>query len=244
MPYKNLVFVKIQLGVLREYRFTDQLSDDDKLIFFLLIALSGVTHNKIPRKIEWISRFFNLKMSKRRVENSIKNIASVFPKLVIGDEFIYWKNFEKIHNYICEQQVTNIQEKEGVYTKEFLGLPEVYPKETLGLPQNMPKNKNKNKNKKENKKENALDPLRRLVREYAILKKISESDLKANYPRLAKAAKNLLSASGEDVERAVKALHTGADYFNKRNLSWKIETVVKNFPELNAEERDPDENVR
>ena len=134
MPYKNFVFVKIQLSVLREYRFTDQLTDDGKLFFFLLISLAGLMENKIPHKIEWISRFFNLNMPEERVRQAISNVASAFPKLLVDKDFISWENFEEIHNYI--------------YGKS-QGYPKDIPKKTLGISQNKKENKKENKKKKE-----------------------------------------------------------------------------------------------
>jgi hypothetical protein len=137
MPYANIVFAKIQLKVLKEYRFTDQLTDDGKFMFFLLISLSGIMDNEIPNSSAWIRRTFNLQMTEERVEGAIRNVADVFPKLLIANGLISWENFEEIHNY-------TVGKSKGT------------PKELQRLEQKKKKKENKKEKEKEKKNKPVL----------------------------------------------------------------------------------------
>ena len=111
MPYTNIVYVKFKLELLSDIRFTDQLDDEEKLLYMGLLLLAGLTHNNIPDEPRFIQRHLNLTLSEAKITEKITKICSVFPKVVRKSHFINFKNFNALHNYIGKS----------------LGLPKVSP---------------------------------------------------------------------------------------------------------------------
>lgn len=140
MPYTNIVFVKLLVELAKDYRFTDRLNDSQKLLYFGLLLLSGVTDNQTPNDPAWIKRALNLQMSAELIELEVIHIREVFDKLCLRNGLLQFEKWETLHNYKigipkCENRFsysTKEKEKEKVIQKE---------KEK--------ENKNKNKNKKE-----------------------------------------------------------------------------------------------
>ena len=126
MPYKNIVFVKLKMELLSDYRFTDLLSDRQKLLYLGLILLAGQMENKIPNDALYIKRRLNLSFSAEEIKSDIEIIAKIFPKFLIKDNFLSFSNFEEIHNY-------RFRKSPGI------------PKQKLRNSQNKKKNKNKEK---------------------------------------------------------------------------------------------------
>lgn len=124
MPYKNIVFIKVRLELLNDFRFTDQLNDDDKPIYLYLLILAGATSNKIPDNPAYIKRVFNLQKSVEDIEKSLKNIEKSYPKCIRRNGHISFKNFEEIHNY-----TVGASKKTG----KSEGKPEENPRKSEGL---------------------------------------------------------------------------------------------------------------
>jgi len=138
MPYRNIVFVKLKIELLSDYRFTDLLSDRQKLLYLGLILLAGQMENKIPNDASYIKRRLNLSASAEEIKSDIEKIAEVFPKFLIKDNFLSFSNFEEIHNY-------RFRKSQGI------------PKQKIRNSQNKNKKKNKNKEKEiEKEKEEEL----------------------------------------------------------------------------------------
>jgi hypothetical protein len=127
MPYTNIVFVKLQIELLDDYRFSEQLNDSQKLLYFCLLLLAGTTKNKIPNDAAYLKRILNLETDTETIRMNLVQLTKVFPKLKIDNSLgiISFDNFEEIHNYI-------------------IGNSKGTPKEFQRFAQN--KNKNKNKN--------------------------------------------------------------------------------------------------
>jgi hypothetical protein len=134
MPYRNIVFVKLKIELLSDYRFTDLLSDRQKLLYLGLILLAGQMENKIPNDASYIKRRLNLSASIEEIKSDIETIAKIFPKFLIKDNFLSFSNFEEIHNY-------RFKKHQGI------------PKQKIRNSQNKKKNKNKEKEIEKDKEE-------------------------------------------------------------------------------------------
>jgi len=115
MPYKNIVWVKLKLELLSDYRFTDLLSDSQKLLYICLILLSGDTENAIPNDSRWIRRRLNLISDIDTIEKDLIKILETYPKLIKGDTTISFVNFQELHNYKfgkSQKSIRDVQEEE------------------------------------------------------------------------------------------------------------------------------------
>jgi hypothetical protein len=103
MPYANIVFVKLQIELLRDFRFTDQLNDRQKLLYLGLILVAGASGNKIPAEYGYIKRVLNLESTPEQIESDIKFIMQIYPKCLHSNGMIQFENFDRIHSYVREK---------------------------------------------------------------------------------------------------------------------------------------------
>lgn len=130
MPYSNITFVKVQMELLEDDRFLFDLTDAQKGLYLMLLALAGKTNNHIRNEIHFIKSRLNLSSLNMA---DIERVSVVFPKLRCSNGYWSFDNFEETHNYI----MAKYRKSKGT------------PKERQRLEQN----KNKNKKEKENEKE-------------------------------------------------------------------------------------------
>lgn len=100
MPYKNIIFVKIKLELINDYRYTDRLNDNQKLLYLSLIMLAGAMDNKIPNDAGYIKRQLNLKYPVETIEQDLLVLTDVFPKLLLSNGLLSFTNFREIHNFV------------------------------------------------------------------------------------------------------------------------------------------------
>ena len=102
MPYRNIVFIKLfwKEILYGDDRFTDQLNDDQKGLFLMLFLLLGATENHIKNDAKYIKRVLNLSKSPEKIRKDLDKILEVFPKCVVKDGYIKFKNFNKLRNRI------------------------------------------------------------------------------------------------------------------------------------------------
>ncbi len=118
MPYSNIVFVKLQIELLGDLRFTDMLNDQQKLLYLGLIILAGDRKNEIPNKPAYIKRRLNLQQSDEDIMSNIQAIGRAFSKMIVSSDFISFLNFEKIHNYIIPKKGNPREDQEKPQNKE------------------------------------------------------------------------------------------------------------------------------
>jgi len=106
MPYKNIIFVKFRLELLKDERFTDRLDDSGKLLYMGLLLLAGSTNNLIPNNPTYIKRNLNLRLSEDEISLKIAELLGVFKKLSGNSQYLKFKNFNKIHNWIGNSKGT------------------------------------------------------------------------------------------------------------------------------------------
>ena len=100
MARKNIVWIRLQLTLLNDYRFTDKLTDSQKLLYISLLLLAGSCKNKIPNDANYIKRQLNLESPVEKIRIDMDTLAKVYPKFVIGKDFCSFAKFDEIHNWI------------------------------------------------------------------------------------------------------------------------------------------------
>lgn len=100
MPYKNIVFVKLLWRELlhENDKFTEQLNDDEKGLYLMLLLLAGATGNNIKNDVGYIKRTLNLRKNSQKLRENLDKILRVYPKCITKEGYIKFRNFKKIHN--------------------------------------------------------------------------------------------------------------------------------------------------
>jgi len=132
MPYRNIVFVKLEKRLLNDPRWY-MLSEQSQLIYLKLMMLAAETYNRIPLNFDALRRAFKTDISPAEIEKSIKEIQASFPKFKQNKHVFYFINFESKTNYI-----------KG---REFLGKSRGTPKEATDKDKDKDKDKTKTKKK-------------------------------------------------------------------------------------------------
>ena len=103
MPYSRIVWIKLKIEILSDFRFTDTLTDLEKLIFVSLLLLAGDTDNNIPNSEAYIRRRLNLTAPLEEIRAAINHIIQVFPKTIIDNGAISFSNFKEYHNFMVSK---------------------------------------------------------------------------------------------------------------------------------------------
>lgn len=106
MPYSNIVWVKLFWKQLLhdDDRFIGQLNDEQKGLYLCLLLLAGATNNNIKNDENYIKRVLNLSENTQKIRENLEKIFQVFPKILVKDGFLKFKNFKKFHNYLKDSQ--------------------------------------------------------------------------------------------------------------------------------------------
>lgn len=118
MPYKNIHFIKVKMELLEDHRFLFQLSDSQKGLYLMLLALAGKTNNKIFNDLVFIKGRLNLKDITIK---DLETISEIFPKFRLDKDFWIFDNFNEEHNQI--------------FTKDY-GISQGYPKDIQRMDKN------------------------------------------------------------------------------------------------------------
>ena len=121
MSYKNVVFVKLMVELLRDYRFTDKLSDSQKLLYFGLLLLAGATDNQITNDPKWIKRTLNLEMTPETIELDLIHIRETYDKLLCSNGLISFSNWTKLHNFKIGTPIPTIEKSKSRVREEKRG---------------------------------------------------------------------------------------------------------------------------
>lgn len=98
MPYKNILWIKLEKRLLNDYRFYT-LSEDSQLIYVKLLMLSAETINKIPKNTEILKNCFRSSLTPEKIENCLKEIQNNFPKFKNKGNFYYFGEWKYKHNW-------------------------------------------------------------------------------------------------------------------------------------------------
>ena len=101
MPYKNIVFVKLEKRLFNDPRFY-MLSEKAQLNYVKFMLFAAETYNRIPKNLSAIRKGFKTNQSNVAIENTIFEIRKVFPRFKENGEYYYFEDFESKTNYIRE----------------------------------------------------------------------------------------------------------------------------------------------
>jgi hypothetical protein len=110
MPYKNIIFVKLEKRMLNDWRFY-MMSESAQLNWCRFLMLAGETKNKIPLDPEAIRMSFRTSQDVDQIKKTIEEIQRNLPKFKRGKRFYYIEGFTKYTNYIPEKE--NLRKSRG-----------------------------------------------------------------------------------------------------------------------------------
>lgn len=132
MPYKNIVFVKLEKRLFNDHRWY-MMSEAAQLNYVRFILFAAESYNKIPKNITAIKKAFKTNQDEDTIKKTIEEIKKSFPKFKENKDFYYFQGFDEKTNYI---------------PKEKLGKSQGSPKE--GTDKEKEEDKDKDKRKKKN----------------------------------------------------------------------------------------------
>lgn len=104
MPYRNILWIKLEKRLLNDHRFF-LMSEKAQLFYIKILLLCAETTNKIPRKYSILKTLLRTECSEKELENALREIKANFPKVLINKEFISVKEFEKRCNRIENREL-------------------------------------------------------------------------------------------------------------------------------------------
>jgi hypothetical protein len=99
MPYRNIVFAKLEKRLLNDPRWY-MMSEISQLNYIKLILFASETSNRIPVNLQAIRKGFKTDQTIKTLEKSLKEIENSFPKFQKNGEFYYFEDFHEKTNYI------------------------------------------------------------------------------------------------------------------------------------------------
>lgn len=99
MPYKNIIFIKLEKRLLNDYRWY-MMTEQAQLNYIRFILLAAETYNKIPKKVEAIKMAFRTEQDLKTIESTIQEIKNNYPKFKENKDFYYFEEFESKTNYV------------------------------------------------------------------------------------------------------------------------------------------------
>ncbi len=108
MPYKNIVFVKLEKRLFDDPRWY-MMSETSQLNYIKFILFATATSNLIPTNLVAIKKSFKTNQRLKTLELSIKEIQDNFPKfvkkIVNNKEYFMFDGFEEKTNYIPNKEI-------------------------------------------------------------------------------------------------------------------------------------------
>lgn len=104
MPYKNIIWIKLEKRLLNDYRFYI-LSEPAQLIYIKLLMLAAETDNKIPRSEVILRGCLRTTLNESEISNCLNEIKSSFPKFRSNKHHYYFSEWEYKHNRIENQEL-------------------------------------------------------------------------------------------------------------------------------------------
>lgn len=99
MPYKNIVFVKLERRLLNDHRFY-MMSEKAQLIYVKFLMLACETLNKIPKKLDVLRLALRTTLNDVELQFAIEEIKQSFPKFRETRYLYYFFGFKEHTNYI------------------------------------------------------------------------------------------------------------------------------------------------
>ena len=104
MPYRNIVFVKLEKRLLNDHRWY-LMSEPAQLLYIKLILLAAESYNKIPLNDIVLREAVRSRISIEEFKKCLDEIESNFPKLKRNRYVRYFAEFETKTNYIPKKEI-------------------------------------------------------------------------------------------------------------------------------------------
>lgn len=113
MPYKNIVFVKLEKRLLNDHRWFG-MSDKAQLLYIKLMLGCAETYNKLPSNCLLLRQQLRITWKKKVFDLALKEVEQNFPKFKKSENYYYFEDFESKTNYIRDcPSVAQIPPKAG-----------------------------------------------------------------------------------------------------------------------------------
>jgi hypothetical protein len=99
MPYKNIIWIKLEKRLLNDYRFYT-MSDQSQLLYIKLLLLAAETHNKVPKNPTLIRTATRSQLTDNEIEKCLVEIKNNFPKFKETEQNYYFYDFNGKHNQV------------------------------------------------------------------------------------------------------------------------------------------------
>lgn len=103
MPYKNIVFVKLEKRLLNDARWY-MMTEESQLNYLRLLLLSADTYNKVPEDLRAIKLAFKTKQSTKTIKKTLEEIQKNFPKFKHDNGYYYFEGFEEKTNWVNHRE--------------------------------------------------------------------------------------------------------------------------------------------
>ena len=104
MPYKNIVFAKLEKRLLNDPRWY-MLSEKAQLNYIKLILMAAETYNKVPTNVKALRLAFKTNQHETTILKTIEEIKRNFPKFKEDNGFYYFEEFDTKTNYIADREI-------------------------------------------------------------------------------------------------------------------------------------------
>ena len=98
MPYKNIVFVKLEKRLLNDHRWFG-MTERAQLLYIKLMLGCTETYNKLPIDSLMLRQQLRISWRKEIFNSAIKEIQNNFPKFKKNGKFYYFEEFDTKTNY-------------------------------------------------------------------------------------------------------------------------------------------------
>lgn len=109
MPYKNILWIKLEKRLLNDHRFFT-MSERGQLFYIKILLLCAETDNQIPRKYSVLKQLLRTDCSEKQVNEVLNEIKGSFPKVIINKDFISVNEFEGRHNQVLSKDIPRISQ--------------------------------------------------------------------------------------------------------------------------------------
>lgn len=107
MPYRNIVYIKLEKRLLNDSRWWT-MSDDAQLVYIKLLLLAAETYNKIPLNDIVLIRSIRSGLSSKDFARCLGEISKNFPKLKKNKHFRYFDEFDTKTNWVNPKEFPGI----------------------------------------------------------------------------------------------------------------------------------------
>ena len=99
MPYKNIVFVKLEKRLLNDHRWFT-MSDKAQLLYIKLLLGAAETYDKLPTNSQTLRTLLRISWRKECFDSALEEILNNFPRIKKVGNYYQIEEFETKTNYI------------------------------------------------------------------------------------------------------------------------------------------------